>query len=224
MKPKISCIYKITCKVNNRVYIGQTINFYDRINHHKNKLSRNCDDNPYLQADYNKYHPSDFTFEILEECTIDNLLERETYYINKFGGKDNDSLYNVQDINGFNIQYCKSRRQEGNAMYGKTHSDEVKLLLHNINKGKHLSQEHKDKISQGLKNSTCHSFENNQKRRAASTKYDNLFIDKLRKEYKEVKNYRILGSKYNIHPNIISQLIRYGTTSKSVINKIKKKN
>lgn len=221
MKTKISCVYKIICLYNNKIYIGQTLDYIDRINHHKNKLKRNCDDNPYLQNDYNKYGLNNFEFKIIEECLPNNLLERETYWINYYGGKDSDSLYNIQDLYGFNKHYCMNKQGSNNVMYHKTHTDEVKQLLHNINTGKVLSLEHRNKISQGLKRSACHNNENNQKRREALTKYDQNFIQALREEYSIVKNYTKIANKYKLQPAVVSNLIKYGTTSSTVIKKLK---
>ena len=221
MRTKISCIYKITCLSNNKIYIGQTTDYVNRINHHKNKLKRNCDDNPYLQEDYNKYGSQNFKYEIIEKCTKESLLIRETYWINHYGGKNNSSLYNMQDLEGFNNEYCISRQGSNNVMYHKTHSIKVRHLLSDINKGKILSKEHKNNISKGLKLSNCHSEENNQKRRIALTNYNEDFIQKLRDEYILNPNYRYLSRRYKISECSIRNLILYGTTSRIVINKIK---
>ena len=44
-------------------------------------------------------------------------------------------------------------------------------------------------------------------RAKASIKYPKEFVLKLKREYKEIKSYRELGRKYDIHPQIIWQLI-----------------
>jgi len=220
MKNKIICVYKITCLINNKIYIGQTIDYKDRIRHHKSKLKRNCNDNKYLQEDYNKYGLNNFTFEILEECKEENLLERETYWINYYGGINNSVIYNMLDMYQMNDEIKQSRQGKNNIMYGKTHSLKTKQLLRDKNKGKQLSKNHKYKISEGLKNSTIHQLANHV-RRKASTKYDQIFIDKLKEEYMQESNYTKIANRYNIQPGVVSNLIKYGTTSRVVISKLK---
>ena len=78
-------IYKITCKVNNKIYIGSTgICFKQRFKKHKQRLRNNYHENDYLQKSWNKYGESAFIFEIIEECEIDNLLNREQFFIDSF--------------------------------------------------------------------------------------------------------------------------------------------
>ena len=48
-------IYKITNKINNKKYIGQSIHVKERIAEHKNQLKNNTHHNQYLQNAYNKY-------------------------------------------------------------------------------------------------------------------------------------------------------------------------
>lgn len=73
-------IYKITNKVNNKSYIGQTrqgIQF--RWNQHTSKK-----DNTYFHNAIQKYGKDNFEIEILEECDVEVLNEREIFYIAKF--------------------------------------------------------------------------------------------------------------------------------------------
>lgn len=75
---KQSGIYKITCRPNNKIYIGSAINIRIRWNRHINELKMNKHVNPILQNAYNKYGLNSFIFEIIE-IIDDNtkLLERE---------------------------------------------------------------------------------------------------------------------------------------------------
>ena len=82
-------IYIIKNVVANKVYIGQTINFNRRKSEHKFSLKYNKCDNRYIQGDLNKYGIDSFKFEILEDnVNAENLLERETYWINFYKTKD----------------------------------------------------------------------------------------------------------------------------------------
>lgn len=77
MYKKISGIYKITNIINNKYYIGSGICVSRRINDHKKR-----EHNIHLKRSFNKYGLENFTFEIIEECEKENLLQREQYYIN----------------------------------------------------------------------------------------------------------------------------------------------
>lgn len=73
-------IYKITNKVNNKSYIGQTrytIEFRWRQHLHKK-------DNTYFHNALHKYGAENFTIDILEECDVNHLNEREMFYIAKY--------------------------------------------------------------------------------------------------------------------------------------------
>ena len=76
-------IYKITNKINNKCYIGQTINsLNDRFNRHKKDAISNRLDTHLARA-IRKYGEENFIAEIIEE--VDNqilLTEREYYWIN----------------------------------------------------------------------------------------------------------------------------------------------
>lgn len=76
-------IYKITNKINNHCYIGQSMNiFYRWVKHMQNyqKGDRGC----ILYLAIEKYGIENFTFEILEECEEKELDEKELFYIEKF--------------------------------------------------------------------------------------------------------------------------------------------
>ena len=62
-------IYKLTNKINNKVYIGQSINIENRFQQHKNNcLNENLKDyNTKFYRALRKYGVENFTFEIIEE-------------------------------------------------------------------------------------------------------------------------------------------------------------
>ena len=93
-KQKICGVYKITNRVNGKIYVGSSKNIYERWNQHKDKLRNNCHDNIHLQNAWNKYGEENFEFEIIEECASKIQFEREQYYLNTL---------NPFDDNGYNI-------------------------------------------------------------------------------------------------------------------------
>lgn len=87
----MSCgIYKITNKINNHCYIGQSINIKKRWWSHKNYREFQKD-YPLYRA-FKKYGIENFVFEVIEECRVSELDEKEKYWINYY-----DSY-----INGYN--------------------------------------------------------------------------------------------------------------------------
>lgn len=62
----ISCIYTITNKINGKIYVGKTYNFFNRKSQHKCALRENTHENRHLQRAWNTYGEDSFIFEILE--------------------------------------------------------------------------------------------------------------------------------------------------------------
>ena len=71
-------IYKITNKINNKSYIGQSNNINRRFSEHR---CINPETNKTLKLAYKKYGIENFEFSVLEECELEELNEREKYWI-----------------------------------------------------------------------------------------------------------------------------------------------
>lgn len=102
-------IYKITNKNNGKVYIGQSNDIERRFNEHKRTRALTIDD--YI----NVLGIDQFDFEILEECPLDQLDQREQDYIKQYDSKNNG--YNNQ-LGGYN-----NSRGEGNGRALLTEED-----------------------------------------------------------------------------------------------------
>lgn len=79
-------IYKISNKVNNYNYVGQTVNpIQNRWNQHLNTYNNknSCSFNYVLYKAMRKYGIENFTIEQIEECNNSLLDERERYWIKK---------------------------------------------------------------------------------------------------------------------------------------------
>lgn len=98
-RKKICGIYKIENLVNGKVYIGQSVDIYTRWISHKNASLRegNRGYNYPLYRAFRKYGIDNFYFEIIEECTEEELDEKEIYYINKY-----KSFVGLDYSNGYN--------------------------------------------------------------------------------------------------------------------------
>lgn len=80
-------IYIIKNKINDKVYIGQTINKIETrfINH---KMASRIEDTKFYRA-IRKYGEDNFYIELLEEVDINSLNEREQYWINFYDSYNN---------------------------------------------------------------------------------------------------------------------------------------
>lgn len=122
-------IYKITNLVNNKSYIGSSINLNKRKNTHFRNLKNNKHPNLHLQASCNKYGINNFSFSIIEESTKENLIEREQYYLDTLKPEYNKRIIAESNLGlGFKVR-TGSRLGEKNNFYGKTHSDESKRQM-----------------------------------------------------------------------------------------------
>ena len=85
----MSCgIYKITNNINQKVYIGQSIDIIRRWRNHKSFNESLCGHYPLYQA-FKKYGLENFSFEIIEECLPQELNDKEIYWIDFY-----NSYYN----------------------------------------------------------------------------------------------------------------------------------
>lgn len=103
---KLGKIYLITNSVNNKVYVGQTVQTL------KKRFSGHCcysrtdrSSNMYIKRAIHKYGRDKFTIQLLEECPIELLNEREKYWISFYNSyKDGYNLtLGGQDSNYFNL-------------------------------------------------------------------------------------------------------------------------
>lgn len=131
---KISGIYKISNKTNNKVYVGSSSFIQARLRQHKSHLLKNIHCNKHLQSSFNKYGLENFSFELIEECEIDNLINREQYWI--------DFLQTTNREKGYN------KREKADSNNGLKRSDEARKNMSNSKKGKNfLSDEHYKKLA-----------------------------------------------------------------------------
>ena len=119
-------IYKIT-NPNNEIYVGQSTNIENRWN--KDYKTLRCKTQPKLYNSLKKYGPENHKFEIVEECVIEQLLMRETYYKN---------LYKVLEVPSL---CCRTDGRFGHM----SQETKDKIKLWNINVG--ASEDARKKMS-----------------------------------------------------------------------------
>lgn len=109
-------IYKITSN-SGKTYIGQSVNIEERFIKYKRN---DCKLQPRLYNSIKKHGIENHNFEIIEECSVELLNERERYW---------QDYYQVIGINGLNCRLTKSNDKSGEM------SIETKLKLSNSKKG-----------------------------------------------------------------------------------------
>lgn len=129
---KKSGVYVISNNIDNRVYIGSAVNFYNRLKIHSQDLTKKKHANPHLQNFVNKYGIESLFFKILFICPKEYCIKMEQWCL--------DST-----IEKFNI------RTKAESNFGIEVKESTRQKLREINRGKKLSQETKDKLSEQAK-------------------------------------------------------------------------
>lgn len=147
-------IYKITNQINNKVYVGQTIQKNPTMRWYAHLADARNGKKSYLYDSIRKYGKDNFSWEILQEAScLDELNELETYWANKFK-EEGCILYN--------------NRGTGN---NKLHSDESIKKMKEAQKQAHArrrlnnggTEKHKEPIHKGKKNQWVLTEEQKQK-------------------------------------------------------------
>lgn len=120
----ISGIYKITNIVNNKFYIGSSINVKKRLKQHLSALVKNNHYNSILTRAYNKYGDDNFKFELLFKCepVREDLLFWEQLCLNNL-----ECHYNLSRVAG--------------SMLGYKHSDTTRAKVSMANRGRKRTPE-----------------------------------------------------------------------------------
>jgi group I intron endonuclease len=173
--PKGAGIYKLTCIINGKTYIGKSVNFYNRFSAHKYS-EKKLNGSYRLQRAIIKHGWNSFNIEILEEFPVfdklkdnEKLLEKESYYIELFDSTNPQRGYNTckfsRDRTGVNhseetkqkISLAnlgrkrepmseETKKRMSQSALGKVFSEETREKLRQANLGKTLSEEHKEKL------------------------------------------------------------------------------
>lgn len=173
-------IYYIKNKINNMLYIGQSVDIDRRKRDHLYHLKNNCHVNTYLQNSFNFYGESSFEFGIFEYCNEEELDELEIHYMDRYDVQRKG--YNI--CNG-GIHVCPDNSNENHGMWRKDiPNDELKeLYLQNYN-------------SKQLASMYCCSYRtiNRRLRKIFGDKYDNLKRQKqirgIKKQNRKNPNFR----------------------------------
>lgn len=137
-------IYSLTDPITNKIrYIGKTVNPNQRYSGHlSNSKQRKTYTNCWIYSLIKKGLKP--IMNIIEECDDSNWIEREQYHISIHENLTNLTL-GGEGIHGFKAteetkqKMSEAHKGEKNAFYGKTHSEETRKKLSDINKTKNTS-------------------------------------------------------------------------------------
>lgn len=193
-------VYKIINNINGKFYIGKTHYLPDRISLHKSRY-KNLLYESELYCDMRKYGLENFSLIVLEQCDINNLVEREKFWIENTRALYNG--YNKSASNGGQVGFkmlestkrkmSESRRNEKNGFYNKTHTQEVRK---NINKNRGpISKETREKMSKNSKGA-----ENSKGKKCILVlNNENIEFETLSKCYRYLINNNLFPSDYSFN-------------------------
>lgn len=130
-------VYKITNKINNKVYIGITSKGISaRWKEHLWNAEHGC---PFkLHNALRKYGKENFTIELIDFCNSwEELTEKEKFYIAQYKSTEDEFGYNLTE--------------GGDGTFGRKHSEETKEKIRQKAIGREVSDETKQKLSEAGK-------------------------------------------------------------------------
>lgn len=134
-------IYKITNLINQKIYVGQSNNIERRFAQHKSPYEQaRYNDKPLYKA-FEKYGIDNFKFEILEECSVDELNQKECEWIQKLHSLTYEHGYNVT-TGGFSVA------DENHPSHKLTKNDiiDIRTRYNNHERCKEVEELYKDRI------------------------------------------------------------------------------
>ena len=126
---KMIGIYKIT-NPKGKIYIGQTIDIIRRFSEYNKMI--NCKTQPKLFNSLKKHKPENHIFEIIEECSLEQLNEREIYWGQYYNSLNEGLNCKLGDSKGLYSEETKqkiSKALKGKSKpegFGKNHSEKMK--------------------------------------------------------------------------------------------------
>ena len=232
-------IYKITSPTN-KIYIGSSKDINNRLCKYKNLK---CKTQSKLYNSLKKYGYENHVIEIIEECTLENLLKRELYYGLKFNVLDknlglNCRLPKIED--GYYVMSSETRKKIGTAnkikQTGKIHnyykSSLKKLEINQVLEIKKLLVENKltqkeisilfnvsrKTISNINTNKTYKYLKNDVNLNNSKKMYiklTNIEYDKIFEMIEENKTQKFIANFFGVHQSHISRIINKSNYIKS---------
>jgi group I intron endonuclease len=177
----MSVIYEFVNNINQKVYVGQTVDFKKRIRDHRFNYNKGIKNTLFYNA-LRKYGWENFSITIIEECSDKLLNEKEIYWI-----EEKKSLY----PNGYNIL------EGGNQA---RHTDISKQKLSEGRKGMKFSESH----IENLRNSHLgYVMPEEQKRKISESNKGKVFSEETKNKLKYSQPHRREVGRFDIEGNLI---------------------
>lgn len=174
-------IYVIRNTVNGKTLVGSASNVEKRFAEHRYRLRKGNHWNCHLQRAWNLQAGDGFSFELVEECPEDQLLDREDFWMFKLGALHRDRGYNMRTANNVvhddstiaKMRACKlgtrwtedrkrthalAQSGPGNGFYGKKHSEEARAKMKKARKLQVFSEETREKLRKRMLGPRNHMF------------------------------------------------------------------
>ncbi len=109
----LSGIYMIRNLINNKVYIGKSLNIYARIIEHTYKLNKGLSDSSHLQSSWLKHGSKNFDYSILEIIKdTDEIARRELFWMHALKTLDKNYGYNLRSDSDSEMIVHESTRKK----------------------------------------------------------------------------------------------------------------
>lgn len=190
-------IYKITNNVNGKVYIGQTVRTV------KERFDEHCRHSvTYIDRAINKYGKVNFTVETIYTAKdLEELNEKEKYYISYYHSNQNNIGYNLCD-GGDNTEGYRHREESKRKMSeskSRLYMGESNPFYH-----KHHSEEQRKKWSESRKGLN-HMSEDARKRFRESHRTVKVLNVTTGEKFNSIKE---AAERYNVEPTHITRVCR----------------
>jgi group I intron endonuclease len=191
-------IYKII-NPKGKIYIGQSIDVDIRWKY--SYFNLNCSQQPKLYNSLKKYGVNNHKFEVIEECNLDELNDKEVYwkkyYLKEKRNNLNEVLFlKIYDAGGGPLLQ-PHKDKIGMSLRGKKHSEETKKKMSEKAKGRKYSEESKKKMSEVKKGKT---FTKEQKKNFKGKKCRPILQYDLEGNFiKEWVNFKSIKDKHGFH-------------------------
>ncbi len=146
----ISGIYEIKNRINNKSYVGSSCNINRRLYEHRSDLIEGVHHNKHLQQSWNKYGKEAFTFQLVKEYPIFQLLDAEAYWIRRLKS-GNRMGYNIVNTPQRPVHAQETKHKISKTLIGHPVLKDTREKIRRKLNGHKISIETREKIRVKIK-------------------------------------------------------------------------